>query len=323
MENIKLLTSANSPVTRLDWKTPGHESQEGKLEGTFWNSNDGRLCVQHYRRQQDVFYQSHTHSEYTIMVCLAGKLTKTETDGTAIAGPGGVLMSNAGVKQAIGFLGSHAGENETLCLSFDRKMLATLTREFQLPEVSAESLPAFMGNLENKTVLVWAQDMVRELQNRTAGHQMLIEIMAMLLLVEIIRSWPRDRVVKTVADGVPRLAQRDFIRAYEFMRRSRKGTFRLQHLCSFLGMSKERFTRLFLASTETTPASFYNRMLLEQGRGLLRDRALSIKEISFQLGYKTTSHFIVSFRREFAASPQEYRHRGQLDGQVVLSDYRN
>jgi AraC-like DNA-binding protein len=98
------------------------------------------------------------------------------------------------------------------------------------------------------------------------------------------------------------------VRAYEFMRWCRKDSFRIQHLCRFLGTSEERFNRLFRAATNDSPASFYNRLLLDQGCTLLEDPALSIKEISYQLGFKTPSHFVVTFRRQFGTTPQDYRY---------------
>jgi AraC-like DNA-binding protein len=48
---------------------------------------------------------------------------------------------------------------------------------------------------------------------------------------------------------------------------------------------------------------------LERGRVLLCDRTLSIKQIGFELGFKTTSHFIVAFRRQFGLPPQECRQK--------------
>jgi AraC-like DNA-binding protein len=92
------------------------------------------------------------------------------------------------------------------------------------------------------------------------------------------------------------------------MRWCRKDAFRVQHLCRFLGSSEERFTRLFRAATSDSPASFYNRMLLERGRDLLRDRSLPVKEVSYLLGFKTSSHFVVAFRRQFGTTPLEYRN---------------
>jgi transcriptional regulator GlxA family with amidase domain len=150
----------------------------------------------------------------------------------------------------------------------------------------------------------------RELRLGLPGHKIVIETLATRLLVEAMRAWPRGGIEKIASDLSPRLPRRDFVRAHEFMRWCRKDRFRLQHLCHYLGSSEERLNRLFLASTRQTPASFYNRMLLERAQDLLHDPQYSIKEIGFQLGFKTCSHFIAAFRREFATTPQEFRKRG-------------
>jgi AraC-like DNA-binding protein len=130
----------------------------------------------------------------------------------------------------------------------------------------------------------------------------------MRILVETLRLWPHSKVEQCEADCNPRLPRRDFIRAYEFMHWCRKDAFRLQHLCRFLGSSEGRFTRLFRAAANATPVAFYNRMLLEQGCDLLRNPGLSVKEIAFLLGFKTSSHFVSAFHREFGMTPLEYRH---------------
>lgn len=309
MENINFLTSAGSLVTSLDLKNLGDEASVNQFECTFWTRLDGQMCAHYFRPGSDVFYQPHTHSEYTVMVCLAGELKKTEAGETHVVGPGGAVISNAGIEHATGYLRRHTEACEVVCVTFDPKMLAALSADFQLPVANGETCPVFVGGLENHMLQDCAVAIAQELRRREAGYKIIVETFALRLVVEALRAWPGDQVKTGVADATPRLPQRDFVRAYEYMRRCHKGTFRLEHLSRFLGISKERFTRLFLASTNHTPANFYNRMLLERGRELLRDPKLSIKEISFQLGFKTTSHFIVAFRREFAAAPQEYRQR--------------
>jgi AraC-like DNA-binding protein len=309
MENINFLASAGSLVTSLDLKNLGDDAAASQLECTFWTRMDGQVCVHYFRPETDVVYQPHLHSEYTVMVCLAGGLKKTEAGETHLVGPGGAVITNAGVEHATGYLRQQAPACEVVCVTFDPKVLAALSADFPLSGANGEMCPVFTGGLENKVVHDCAVAMAEELRRREAGHKVIVETLAVRLLVEAFRAWPRDQINLRAADSVPRLPQRDFVRAYEYMRRCRKGTFRLEHLSRFLGISKERFTRLFLASTHHTPANFYNRMLLERGRELLRDPKLSIKEISFQLGFKTVSHFIVAFRREFSAAPQEYRQR--------------
>jgi transcriptional regulator GlxA family with amidase domain len=154
-----------------------------------------------------------------------------------------------------------------------------------------------------------AGQIARELVAREAGCGLVIEGLACRLLVETLRAWPKAQIEKGPTDPTPRLSRHDFIRAYEFMRWCRKDNFRLQHLCQILGSSEERFTRLFLAAVQATPAQFYNQMLMERGCEWLRDPQVPVKTVGIELGFKTTSHFIACFRRHFDMTPQDYRRR--------------
>jgi len=296
-------------MTRVDLSHSGGRPWAKKPACTFWTGRDGQLCVQSFRPEDNVHYQPHAHSEYGIVICLAGEIVLTQLGQTQTIGPQGVMMANYGVEHASSYL-SRAGEPcEVVCLAFDRRLLAAMTTEFALPPAAGGTCPAFLGTMENATLHECAQGIAEELQTGQPGHKLVIETLATRMLVETLRAWPRANIVEIAADTAARLPQKDFVRAYEFMRGCRKENFRLQHLCQFLGSSEERFTRLFLATTRKTPASFYNQLLLARARDLLRDPGLSIKEIGFELGFKTSSHFIAAFRREFAASPQEYRQR--------------
>jgi AraC-like DNA-binding protein len=300
----------DSIVTNVDLLTSGGRSSDHKPGCTFWTGGrDGQMCVQHFRPEEEVFYQPHTHSEYTIVVCLEGEILKTQLGQTHVIGRGGVMIGNHGVEHSSGYLTRDGKSCQAVSLSLDRRLLASLTSEFDLPPADGGTCPAFTGRLENVILRDCAQAIAEELGAAKPGHKIVIETLATRLVVEAMRAWPRANIEKIDTDLSPRLPRKDFVRAYEFMRWCRKDNFRVQNLCHFLGSSEERFTRLFLASTRHTPASFYNRMLLERSRDLLRDPRLSIKEIGFQLGFKTSSHFIASFRREFAASPQEHRQR--------------
>ncbi len=278
----------------------------------FWTGRDGQMCVQNFRPEEDVYYQPHTHSEYTIVVCLEGEMLKTQLGQTHVIGRGGVMIGNHGVEHSSGYLSRDGKHCQAVSLSLNRRLLASLTSEFNLPSADDDTCPAFTGKLENSILHDCAQAIAEELSACKPGHKIVIETLATRLVVEAMRSWPRANIEKIKTDLSPRLPRKDFVRAYEFMRWCKKDNFRLQHLCQFLGSSQERFTRLFLASTSHTPASFYNRMLLDRSRELLRDPRLSVKEIGYQLGYKTSSHFIAAFRREYAASPQEHRQRPGL-----------
>ena len=283
---------------------------EPRPTSSFWTRQDGQMCIQSFRPEGDLFFPAHTYSEYTVVVCLEGELSKSQLGQNQVIGQGEAIVGNHGVEHTSNYWARNGKRCEAIVLSVDRRVLQALATEFRLPNVDEVSSPAFMGKVGELAVYECGRAIARELRLGLPGHKIVVETLATRLLVEAMRAWPRSSIEKIPADLSPRLPRRDFIRAHEFMRWCRKDKFRLQHLCQHLGSSEERLNRLFLASTRQTPASFYNRMLLDRARDLLGDPQYSVKEVGYQLGFKTCSHFIAAFRREFAATPQEFRKRG-------------
>ena len=229
---------------------PAGEPEEGF---SFWTRPDGQLCLQHVRVAEDTLYRTHSHPEYGIVICLKGEVTKAQLGSTYVIGPGEVLMSNSGVEHASGYLAGTKG-CEAICLTVERRALAGLLPGFKLPPLTEKASPVFTGKIRNDLLRDCALDIVREIENRELGHELVIEGLATRLLIETLRTWPRAEIACGRVDLRPNLPRRDFVRAYDFMRWCKKDAFRLQHLCRFLGSSEERFTRLFLAATHSTPA---------------------------------------------------------------------
>ncbi len=284
-------------------------AQAGALPSIFWTREDGQVSLQSFRPESDLLLQPHTYAEYTIAICLEGEITKSQLGATEVIGRGESIISNHGLEHSSSYRSVNGRRCDAVVLAFDRRVLETLVSEFKLPAVDNSTSPTFVGKVGNAAVHECARAIAEELRRGLPGHRLVVETMSMRLLVETLRAWPREHIEKLPADLSPRLPRRDFVRAHEFMRWCRKDNFRLQRLCQFLGSSEERLNRLFLSSTRHTPANFYNRMLLERAQELLRHPQYSVKEIGFQLGFKTCSHFIAAFRREFEVTPQEFRKR--------------
>ena len=264
------------------------------------------MCIQHLRTAESAFYQPHTYSEYHIAICLAGAMSKTQMGVTHVIEPGELIIGNFGVEHASAYL-ADGKLCETVCVGLDRRILSGLLRDVDLPLPTGRASPVFLGKLSSRVIMSCAQDILVELRRREPGQAVILEGLAMRILVETLRAWPREGVHRCEVDSTPRLPRYEFVRAYDFMRWCRKDTFRMDQLCQFLGASEERFTRLFRAATNSSPARFYGRMLLERSRGLLQEPSRSVKEISDLLGFKASSHFITAFRREFGTTPLEYR----------------
>jgi AraC-like DNA-binding protein len=301
----------NSVIKPFDWSSIGRELESNTAECTFWTGRDGQLCVQYFRPGKDVFYPSHSHSEYTIVICLAGEVAVHQLGMEQIIGPGEAMIGNLGIPHSSAYRAQGGMPCEAVSIALDHRLLAALTVDFKLPIASGTLYPAFTGKVQGLILQNCAREIAQELRSGRQGHKIVIETQAIRLLIETIRLWPSSGIEPVEVDLSPRLPRSEFVRAYEFMRWCRKESFRLQLLCRFLGSSEERFTRLFLASTDQTPANFYNRMLLDRASDLLADEALSIKEIGFNLGFKTSSHFIAAFRRVYGVSPQKYREQAE------------
>lgn len=280
----------------------------GQPVSQFWSRPDGKLHVQWYRAATQVEFAPHTHSEFNIVVCLDGAVHTRQLGGGETVQDGQAMMgSNPGVEHSSQYLPGQQG-CQAISLTFAPEVLSALFRAHSLPVVRRGFVPVYEGKVSSPTIERAAQEIVEEMRNRAFAHEAIIEGLAMRILVESFRLWPKERSGEMPEDPTPRLARRDHVRAFEFMRWCRKDSFRIQHLCRFLGTSEERFNRLFRAATHDSPASFYNRLLLDQGCELLQDPALSIKEVSYQLGFKTPSHFVATFRRQFGTTPQDYRY---------------
>jgi AraC-like DNA-binding protein len=298
----------SEPLTAIFDPNKPPEPAGAERENTFWSRPDRQLCIQRFCPSEPVSYSPHTHSEYNIVICLAGAVSKTQMGSTHVIEAGEAMMGNFGVEHASGYVTDKNG-CEVVCLTVDRRILGELLHAAGLPlPVGAKSL-VFLGKLHSRVLHACAADMATELQHRELGHEIVLEGLAMRMLIETLRAWPHAHVESCEVDLTPRLPRHEFVRAYEFMRWCRKDEFRLKKLCRFLGSSEERFTRLFRAATNASPAHFYNCLLLERGRELLGDRRLSVKEISYQLGFKTSSHFVSAFGRQFGSTPMEYRNR--------------
>jgi two-component system response regulator YesN len=74
---------------------------------------------------------------------------------------------------------------------------------------------------------------------------------------------------------------------------------------SRLGLS--RFCELFKSETGMTFKKYLKEKRLGEARKLLSSSSLGIKQISYQVGYKSPQSFSNDFKKRFTVSPSRYR----------------
>ncbi|WP_058300818.1 AraC family transcriptional regulator [Gorillibacterium timonense] len=81
----------------------------------------------------------------------------------------------------------------------------------------------------------------------------------------------------------------------------------VEELAADLGLSRKYLSRLFKDETGISPQQYLLKYRLDKASELLRGTALSVKEVSFSVGYKDPLLFSRMFKQLFGLSPRQYR----------------
>ena len=82
--------------------------------------------------------------------------------------------------------------------------------------------------------------------------------------------------------------------------------YRIDKLCSMLGVSPRHFRRQFDSSLGICPKKYLKSERMVSARTLLRG-GLSIKEVSVQLGFNSQKDFYREFREYYKVAPTDFR----------------
>lgn len=116
-------------------------------------------------------------------------------------------------------------------------------------------------------------------------------------------------------DKIPETSDKFLKREDEFMIRVRQALetnltddqYGISHLCSELAVSRAQLYRKFRSLCNKTIAEYFKSLRLYKARDLLLTTNLSVKEVTFSVGFKNVSHFSREFRHEFGTSPVKFR----------------
>ncbi len=148
-------------------------------------------------------------------------------------------------------------------------------------------------------------------------HRLANELVAPTLAGNILKT----ALCETVAGDLARLTQRREKRAHTRSTLSRSQFRTLMdyieskdgvapttaELAAILGISRGYLSQLFKETTGSTLHKYVDIARCHRAKTLLADRALTIKEVSYRLGFPQPSCFSSAFRRTTGQSPTEYR----------------
>ncbi|WP_066969041.1 helix-turn-helix domain-containing protein [Rhizorhabdus dicambivorans] len=141
----------------------------------------------------------------------------------------------------------------------------------------------------------------------------LIESLMQSAVLEILRDvqdqYLPARATEAVASA--KFSHSQMHRIVTMIEDSRQGPPSVAALAAELGFSISHFRRLFRATTGQSVHEFVSALTVEQAKSLLANSRLSMKEITYRLGFTSPSSFSVAFRRTVGCSPSQFRSRAR------------
>ncbi|MDI4645136.1 AraC family transcriptional regulator [Cohnella hashimotonis] len=81
----------------------------------------------------------------------------------------------------------------------------------------------------------------------------------------------------------------------------------LAFVAEHVGVSPTYLSKIFKSITGSNFNEYVTELRLERAEALLRDKKLSVQEISYRVGYQSTHHFIRLFKEKHAMTPKQYQ----------------
>ena len=101
-------------------------------------------------------------------------------------------------------------------------------------------------------------------------------------------------------------------RVLEFIEENLDKKISLKIITEYCRIGRSRFCELFKKEIGMTFKAYLKRRKIEKAKKLLKDDSLSIKEVSYKVGYKSIPTFCNDFKRFTGLSPSEYRARYRI-----------
>jgi AraC-like DNA-binding protein len=85
------------------------------------------------------------------------------------------------------------------------------------------------------------------------------------------------------------------------------GTINLSNISEQIGISTSRFNEIFKTYTGMTPYQFYIHIKIHKAEGLLEQENVSVKEVSFKMGFEDPYYFSRLFKNKTGVAPSAWK----------------
>ena len=236
----------------------------------------------------------HTHACTEMFYVVGGGGQFKIADLTLPAGPDDLIIVNPNVEH------TEVSLNQS---PLEYIVLGVEGLEFRSGEEEDGRYARVSMRADREEVLFFLRSLLREIENKAAGYEVLCQDLLEVLLVRIMR---RTDFSLTVAPP-NRRSSKECAAVRRYIDGHFKENITLDMLSELAHVNKYYMVHAFTREYGVSPINYLISRRIQESRYLLSDTDHSLSQISHMLGFSSPSYFSQSFRKLEGRSPMEYR----------------
>jgi len=152
--------------------------------------------------------------------------------------------------------------------------------------------------------------LVREMNEGAPGADVIIERLAEILLIQMLRT--NLAQAKTPTGFLAAMSDSRLTRAIKLIHDHAAEKITIDDLAAAAGMSRSGFALQFKKVSEISPIAYLVKWRMWQATDLLNTTGMGLARVAEKIGYESEISFSRAFKREFGIAPGEYRRQSAL-----------
>lgn len=170
-------------------------------------------------------------------------------------------------------------------------------------------IPSFLSLGAHKDeVLTLCEKALHERNHLNISSKIMISHYVSQILIIVTRRLLEEKGGSLVISNkgeIPKMLQKAVFYIHEHIGR----TMEVNELCRYLDVSPQYLIRLFQRHIHMYPVKYIQKLKMAKAKDLIRNTAMTIKEISYSVGYENSYYFSRVFRKHEGMSPTEYKQK--------------
>lgn len=252
---------------------------------------------------------AHIHEYFELLYCTSGKYELTIERQRMTLSCGDVVLIRPMQPHQTRTL--YGGENRYIVLQFIPECLLSFAQPidelqyiFPFMHTSKQDVQFYSGGQIADTQLgEWVRTILREYLQKAYGYEMAIRTHIELVVLWFIRQWqPRSGVMPMNEEHLEIVKS-----VLQYVADNLGEAITVHELAAAFNMGSSTFSRFFNLNLGESLPSYIRRLRLTKAANELMQSDKTITEIASELGFSSTSYFVMCFREQNGITPKKFR----------------